>query len=89
MRKIFTLVGVLAIVSTGAFAQGKKAAPKEIACAVMTSNKLDVAKATKSKMYADYKGNRYYFCCGGCPEAFKKNPAKYAKNAHLPIPKKK
>jgi len=26
-----------------------------------------------------YKGKVYYFCCEGCPQKFKKNPAKYAK----------
>jgi len=28
-------------------------------------------------IYADYKGHRYYFCCKGCDEEFKKNPEKY------------
>ncbi|MFH1378982.1 MAG: YHS domain-containing protein [bacterium] len=26
---------------------------------------------------ADYKGRAYYFYCGGCPDAFEKNPEKY------------
>jgi hypothetical protein len=38
-------------------------------------------------MYADYKGKRYFFCCGGCPDAFKKNPASFAKAASIPTPK--
>jgi YHS domain-containing protein len=25
-----------------------------------------------------YKGVEYHFCCGGCPEDFKSQPAKYA-----------
>jgi YHS domain-containing protein len=65
-----------------------KVAAKAIHCPIMKTNKVDVAKATKDKMFADYKGNRYFFCCAGCPEAFKKNPAKYAKGDHLPIAKK-
>jgi len=28
--------------------------------------------------YQDYKGMRYYFCCGMCPPKFKKDPDKYA-----------
>jgi YHS domain-containing protein len=60
---------------------------KTIACSVMPTNKVDIAKATKNHMYADYKGNRYFFCCGGCPSAFKKDPAKYAKSAHIKTPK--
>jgi len=27
----------------------------------------------------DYKGERVYFCCAGCPDTFKKNPEKYMK----------
>jgi YHS domain-containing protein len=53
----------------------------------MPNDPVKVADATKNKMYQDYKGRRYYFCCAGCPEAFKKDPAKYAKNASLPTPK--
>lgn len=65
----------------------KAAKPSMIACAVMPSNKVDIAKATSSKMYADFKGKRYFFCCGGCPFAFKANPAKYAKAASIKTPK--
>lgn len=43
-------------------------------------------KATKSKMYADYKGNRYFFCCKDCPPMFKKNPTKYAAKPHIRSP---
>lgn len=28
-------------------------------------------------IYADYKGQRVYFCCKGCDEEFKKSPEKY------------
>jgi YHS domain-containing protein len=83
------MIGLVALTDVaGAFAQAKPAkTPKMIACAVMGDEKVDVAKATKNKMYADYKGNRYYFCCGGCPDKFKANPAKYAKAAHTKAPK--
>lgn len=30
-------------------------------------------------IYTDYKGERIYFCCPGCPEEFKKNPGRYLK----------
>jgi len=29
-----------------------------------------------------YKGGQVYFCCGGCPGAFSKNPEKYAAKAN-------
>lgn len=66
-------------------APGKKPVPKTIVCAVMPEDKVNVAAATKSKSFADYKGNRYYFCCPGCLPTFKKNPEKYAKAPHIPV----
>ena len=62
--------------------------PTTIACPIMSSNKVNVASATKAGMFADYKGRRYVFCCDMCPAAFKKDPAKYAKAASFPTPKK-
>lgn len=83
MRKISILALTTFVVAGAAMA----APVTKIACAVMPSNKVDVAKATKNHMYADYNGNRYFFCCGGCPSAFKANPAKFAKAAHIKTPK--
>ncbi|MFN3649676.1 MAG: YHS domain-containing protein [Armatimonadota bacterium] len=74
----------------GAAADAEQAEPLkegQIYCAVMTSGVVDIMKATETKMYADHEGNRYYFCCAGCPDEFKADPAKFAQNAHLPIPK--
>ncbi|MGV3720888.1 MAG: YHS domain-containing protein [Actinomycetota bacterium] len=94
MKTALLLAGaavMLAISSAPSFAVSKKApaAPKkEVRCAIMKDNKVNVAAATKKKMFADHKGNRYFFCCAGCPEAFAKNPAKYAKADHIPTPKK-
>jgi YHS domain-containing protein len=87
MNKFALIAALSAIVAGAAFAQGSKPAPKTIKCAVMPNDDVDVAKATKDKMFADYKGRRYYFCCAGCPGAFKKDPAKYAKGPSLPTPK--
>jgi len=28
-------------------------------------------------IYADYQGQRVYFCCQGCDDEFKKDPEKY------------
>jgi YHS domain-containing protein len=60
--------------------------PGFIACAVM-GGKVNVAEATKNHMYADYGGNRYFFCCGGCPDAFKTDPKKFASAPHIKAPK--
>jgi len=86
MKKIALMLAVSAM-ALSAFA-GPKTPPKEIACAVMPSHKVNIADATKHKMYADYNGKRYFFCCGGCPGAFKADPKKYAKAASIPTPKK-
>lgn len=40
-----------------------------------------IDKVTADTQHADYKGVRYYFCCGDCPAAFKKDPAKYTKDS--------
>jgi len=89
MKKLISLTVLAAAIIGFAGAQSTKTTktPTTIACAVMPSNKVDVAAATKAKMFADYKGKRYFFCCGGCPDAFKKDPAKYAKAASIPTPK--
>ncbi len=84
---------VTAMVATAAFAQTHREMAKgtgnRISCPVMKGNKVSIATATKKKMFADYKGNRYFFCCDGCPQAFKKNPAKYAKAPHIKTPRAK
>ncbi|MGV3615651.1 MAG: YHS domain-containing protein [Fimbriimonas sp.] len=91
MNKFALIAALSALVTGAAFAQAPKtpAKAKTIKCAVMPNDDVDIAKATKDKMFADYKGRRYFFCCAGCPDAFKKAPAKYAKNASIPTPKKK
>ena len=40
-----------------------------------------IDKVTADTQHADYKGVRYYFCCGSCPTAFHKEPAKYVKDS--------
>jgi YHS domain-containing protein len=72
----------------GSISIGQIPLPKEVSCAVMGGNKVNVAAAIEKKSYADFNGRRYFFCCAGCPEAFKKEPAKFAANASLPSPKR-
>lgn len=48
----------------------------EIVCPVMGTV---IESKDKAVGYQDYNGVRYYFCCDGCPEQFKKDPDKYAK----------
>ena len=81
------LLSVAAVACVASVAVAGVDDKKTIKCAVMTGNNVDIKSATEKKMYADYKGNRYYFCCGGCPGQFKADPAKFAKNAHVKTPK--
>lgn len=39
-------------------------------------------KPIKTDKLVEYEGKKVYFCCGGCPDAFKADPAKYT--AKLP-----
>ena len=86
-----TVLSLLALVALGASVVAQmghhisKNAKHVITCPI-SGDKVDIDKATKAHLFADYKGNRYYFCCADCPPAFKKNPAKYAGKPHMPIP---
>jgi YHS domain-containing protein len=66
---------------------GQLELPKEVACSVMPSKMVNVKAALAKGAFADYEGKRYLFCCAGCPEAFKKDPAKFSTNASIPSPK--
>jgi YHS domain-containing protein len=67
-KKITTVLAIslFLLISTtaGAFAAA------QTTCPVMG------AKINK-ELYADYKGQRVYFCCGACPPQFAKDPEKY------------
>ena len=52
-----------------------KGAGDVVTCPVM-GTKMEKDQAY-SKTY--YDGKPYYFCCGGCPGEFEKNPEKYVK----------
>ncbi len=86
MKKLL-LSGAMLVLATAAFAGPGKGAKTEVKCAVMSAHKVNVKDATEKKMFADYKGRRYFFCCAGCPDEFKKDPAKFAKADSIPVPK--
>jgi YHS domain-containing protein len=91
MKRVILALAAVAVLSSAVCAAPKAKdakAPKEVACAVMKDHKVNIAKATKDKMFADYEGKRYFFCCAGCPAEFKKDPKKFASAPHIPTPKK-
>lgn len=94
-RPILFVVLAGALIAAGVWAaqnQHQHPAPKGkgamLTCPVMSKNKVNIAQATKKKLYADYRGNRYFFCCASCPIVFKANPAKFAKAPHIKTPKR-
>lgn len=48
----------------------------EVLCPVMNTAITEPGMAVG---HQDHMGKRYYFCCDGCPEKFKANPAQYVK----------
>lgn len=91
MLRTCSFVAMFAVAAMASAQTAKPPVPakKALHCPVMPDDTVDVAKATKEGLFADFKGRRYYFCCMGCKPAFKANPAKYAKGDSLPIPAKK
>jgi YHS domain-containing protein len=73
MKKISLILAALAVtlMMVGpVWAQGQTQGKTQTKCPVLAGN-------VDKKVYTDYKGHRYYFCCKGCDEQFKKNPEKY------------
>lgn len=44
---------------------------ESLVCPMMN---VEIKSPLKASGFADFEGVRYYFCCGGCREAFGKNP---------------
>lgn len=51
-------------------------AESQSTCPVMGSP-VDKKVAAEEGLVREYKGEKYYFCCEGCPEKFEKNPESY------------
>lgn len=62
--------------ATGASMANYSDAEGNLICPVK-GNKIASAEAATGNQ--EFEGKKYYFCCQGCPEAFAKDPAKYAK----------
>ncbi|MHC4503571.1 MAG: YHS domain-containing protein [Planctomycetota bacterium] len=52
---------------------GAPTRPAQTTCPVMAGRKIN------KSLHVDHNGKRVYFCCPGCPRAFKKDPGKYLK----------
>lgn len=72
--KALLLVGMVVVSASLALAESTNvvAVKAQATCPVMGG-------AVSRKVFVDYQGQRIYFCCKGCPEAFNKEPEKYLK----------
>ena len=50
--------------------QAQVTAAEQTTCPVMGG-------AINKAIFVEYQGKKVYFCCAGCPEQFKADPAKY------------
>jgi YHS domain-containing protein len=69
---------VFALVLAAFVAGSVLPAPPAALAAAQTTCPVMGGNINKS-LYADYQGQRIYFCCRGCDAEFKKDPAKYLK----------
>jgi YHS domain-containing protein len=70
-KKLFLVLGLISIASL-LLLPGSSLAKDQTTCPVMGG-------LINKNIYADYQGNRFYFCCPPCLKEFKKNPEKYVK----------
>jgi len=69
---ILALVLALSLVGSGLAAAPAASGKPQVTCPVMGGN-------VNKDLYADYQGQRVYFCCPACLELFQKDPEKYLK----------
>lgn len=88
MKKLSLLILILIIpwfLITLTLAQEKtKSGDIQQTCFIMKGNPIN------TRIYADYKGHRIYFCCRDCLRAFQQNPEAYFKammEAKFPLEK--
>lgn len=70
MKKFALFCAAVAVFTLLSLSQAPAAPQTE--CPVMGGS-------VNKNLYVDYKGERVFFCCEGCPETFRKNPEKYMK----------
>ncbi len=88
MKQILTLTAIATIFVAAISQMGHTISKnaKHVTTCPVTGDRVDMDRAMKNHLYADYKGNRYFFCCSDCPPKFNANPAKYANKPHIKIP---
>jgi YHS domain-containing protein len=85
LKTIFLALTLVAFAAGGLWAAetkpapAAKAAPPAAAPGQPQTQCPVLGGKINKNVYADYKGQRIYFCCAGCDKEFKKDPEKYLK----------
>ena len=80
MKYLSAALSVIVTLSMSAvLVAGESAPPKPQPAAVPQTTCPVLGGKINKDLYADYQGKRVYFCCAGCADEFKKDPAKYVK----------
>lgn len=84
MSKIARLAPAALLVAAALFAAGCDKEGTKNAGTPATAGKAQttcpvMGGAVDKAIFVDHNGKRVYFCCEGCPETFKQDPAKYIK----------
>jgi hypothetical protein len=79
MQKLWSLVALVAVLAVGtsslAVEDKKEDKLKGVKCPVSGQD-------VQEDKTVDYRDAKVYMCCGGCPDAFKKDKAKFATKAN-------
>ncbi len=79
---LFAALGCVALLVASVMAEDKKEEGVKlegVKCIVAGNKPANGAKSV------EYKGAKVFFCCDGCPEAFKKDTAKFASKANMQL----
>lgn len=76
MKNVCLGLCAVALLTVGVIAADEKKEEKAVAKCPVSGKDINKDAAV------DYKGAKVYFCCPGCPGAFKKDTAKYASKAN-------
>ncbi len=83
MKSIVTVTSAMLLLLTAGVIWAVEAQPAVKAEQTTASKKQTLCPIMggqiNTNMFVDAEGKRVYFCCGGCPAEFKKDPAKFIK----------
>jgi YHS domain-containing protein len=78
MKNVLMAVSSVALLAVGLFAAEEAAEKFSAKCPVSGKDAIETSSV-------EYRGALVYFCCEGCPDAFKADTKKYAANANMQL----